>query len=151
MKGMSDMTRMLLAAATCVAALGAVAVPAQAQMFAGYPATGPGFTRVEVGHDGRFARDGFGNCFSSRDVRFRERGEGHDGRGNGEGRHHGGRCGDSFIDYYGGEWALYNNRSFDSDSYNGWWHDRPDRAYPAWMRRNQDCQRPWFSGDTLTC
>jgi hypothetical protein len=58
---------------------------------------------------------------------------------------------DGFGGWYGGEWALYNNRSWESDSYNDWWHDRPDRAYPAWMRRNQDCSRPWYSGDTLTC
>jgi hypothetical protein len=139
---MSDMTRMLLAAA----ALGAMAVPAQAQMMTGYygtPGPGTGFARGSEGHDGRFDRNGRGNCSETHDGRF------HDGRGD---AHRGGsRCGDSFFGYYGGEWALYNNRSFDSDSYNGWWHDRPDRAYPAWMRRNQDCQRPWFSGDTLTC
>jgi hypothetical protein len=58
---------------------------------------------------------------------------------------------DVAMDWYGGEWALYNNRSWAPDSYNDWWHDRPDRAYPAWMRRNQDCQRPWYSGDVLTC
>jgi hypothetical protein len=55
------------------------------------------------------------------------------------------------MDWYGGEWALYNNRSWEPDSYNDWWHDRPDRAYPAWMRRNQDCQRMWYSADTLRC
>src|SRR5437899_48378 len=58
---------------------------------------------------------------------------------------------DVVMDWNGGEWALYNNRSFAPDSYNDWWHDRPDRAYPAWMRRNQDCQRQWFSGNVLTC
>ncbi len=58
---------------------------------------------------------------------------------------------DVLMDWYGGEWALYNNRSWAPDSYNDWWHDRPDRAYPAWMRRNQDCQRQWFSGDILRC
>ena len=58
---------------------------------------------------------------------------------------------DVVLDWYGGEWALYNNRTWESDSYNDWWHDRPDRAYPAWMRRNQDCQRMWFAGDTLRC
>jgi hypothetical protein len=62
------------------------------------------------------------------------------------------RCGgDVVLDTYGGEWALYNNRSFAPDSYNDWWHDRPDRAYPAWMRHNRDCQRQWFSGDVLRC
>jgi hypothetical protein len=55
------------------------------------------------------------------------------------------------MDWYGGEWALYNNRTWEPDSYNDWWHDRPDRAYPAWMRHNQDCQRMWFAGDTLRC
>src|SRR5215218_9709434 len=26
--------------------------------------------------------------------------------------------------YGGGEWALYNNRSWEAESYNDWWHDR---------------------------
>ena len=48
-----------------------------------------------------------------------------------------------------GEWAKYNNRSFESDSFNGWWHDRPDRADPAWMRNNQNmpnCRLYWAGG-----
>lgn len=48
-----------------------------------------------------------------------------------------------------GEWAKYNNQAFQSDSFNGWWHDRPDRAYPAWMRNNQnmpDCRLYWAGG-----
>ena len=58
-------------------------------------------------------------------------------------------------DGFGG-WAYYEgdydaNRSFDPDKWNDWWHDRPDRAYPAWMRRNQDCARVWYSGSELTC
>jgi hypothetical protein len=55
------------------------------------------------------------------------------------------------MDWYGGEWALYNNRSWAPDSYNDWWHENPSRAYPAWMQRNQDCARKWYAGDTLTC
>ncbi len=55
------------------------------------------------------------------------------------------------MDWNGGQWALYNNRSWASDSYNDWWHDNPSRAYPAWMRRNQDCARKWYAGDTLSC
>ena len=43
------------------------------------------------------------------------------------------------------------NRSFDPDKWNDWWHDRPDRAYPRWLSRNQDCARPRYSGDVLTC
>ena len=51
----------------------------------------------------------------------------------------------------GGQWAQYNNQAFKSDSYNDWWHDRPDRAYPAWMRNNQNCARQWYAGNTLRC
>lgn len=51
----------------------------------------------------------------------------------------------------GGEWALYNNQSWQSDGFNDWWHDRPDRAYPAWMRNNQNCARQWYAGSTLRC
>ncbi|MEO8454122.1 MAG: hypothetical protein ABI454_03095 [Sphingomicrobium sp.] len=73
-------------------------------------------------------------------------------RGRGDGRSRRDVCRSELaMDWYGGEWALYNNRSWAPDSYNDWWNDRPDRAYPAWMRRNQDCQRQWFSGDVLRC
>lgn len=51
----------------------------------------------------------------------------------------------------GGEWALYNNRTFEPDSFNGWWHDRPDRAYPRWMSNNQNCERMWWSGGGWRC
>ena len=58
---------------------------------------------------------------------------------------------DVVMDWYGGQWVLYNNRSWDPDSYNDWWHDRPDRAYPAWMRHNEGCTRQWYAADTLRC
>jgi hypothetical protein len=53
--------------------------------------------------------------------------------------------------YTGGEWALYNNRSWESDSYNDWWHDRPARAFPRWMRHNRNCERMYWSGGGWTC
>ena len=62
-----------------------------------------------------------------------------------------GRGGNGGLWVNGGEWARYNNQSFASDGFNGWWHDRPDRAYPAWMRNNQDCSRQWFAGNALRC
>ena len=43
------------------------------------------------------------------------------------------------------------NRSFSPDKWNDWWHERPERAYPRWMSRNQGCERPWYSGDVLVC
>lgn len=66
-----------------------------------------------------------------------------------------GRRGDTVVigdlGYYGGEWALHNNRTFEPDSYNDWWHDRPERSYPRWMSNNQDCQRQWWSGGGWRC
>jgi hypothetical protein len=77
----------------------------------------------------------------------------HDGHGDGDHRHHD-RNGSVFVDgfYDNGAWAYYNNRSFEPDSFNGWWHDDPHRAYPAWVQRNREhCDRMWWSGDTLVC
>ena len=51
--------------------------------------------------------------------------------------------------YYDGDYDA--NRSFDPDKWNDWWHERPERAFPRWMSRNQDCARPWYSGNVLTC
>ena len=74
-------------------------------------------------------------------------------RGHGDG-HHRRHRGDGF----GFGWTGYNdfgdydaNRSFDPDRWNDWWHERPERAFPRWMSRNQDCARKWYSGDVLTC
>jgi hypothetical protein len=52
---------------------------------------------------------------------------------------------------FGGEWARWNNRSWEPSSYNDWWHDRPDRAFPRWMQSNQDCQRQWQGGGVWRC
>ncbi len=74
--------------------------------------------------------------------------------GDGDHRRHHRDDGDVFVGgfYDSGAWAYYNNRSWEQDSFNGWWHDDPDRAYPAWVRRNQQhCDRMWWSGDTLVC
>ena len=58
--------------------------------------------------------------------------------------------------YDDGEWARYNNRSWNSDSYNDWWHDRPDRAYPRWVQEQRmqgTCEpdRMWWSGSGWHC
>ena len=75
----------------------------------------------------------------------------HGGFDGGHGRHI--RVGDGAVFPFGyGYYGDYDaNRSFDPDKWNDWWHDRPDRAYPRWMSRNQDCARPWYSGNVLTC
>ncbi|HEY4070919.1 MAG TPA: hypothetical protein VGM04_05110 [Sphingomicrobium sp.] len=62
---------------------------------------------------------------------------------------------DSYA-YADGEWALYNNRSWAPDSYNDWWHDRPDRAFPRWVQEQRargtcDPSRMWWSGSGWHC
>jgi hypothetical protein len=77
-----------------------------------------------------------------------------DRSGHRSGRHHdrhSDRGFDGPVGWYGGDWAYYNNRSFSSESYNDWWHDRPDRAFPRWMQNNQNCQRLWWSGGGWRC
>ena len=72
----------------------------------------------------------------------------------GHGGNHGRRRGDDIgIWVNGGEWARWNNQTWRSDSFNDWWHDRPDRAYPAWVRNNQMMQncRLYYSGGGWRC
>jgi hypothetical protein len=54
------------------------------------------------------------------------------------------------IGYGSGEWALYNNRTFEPDSYNDWWHERLNRSYPRWMQ-NGSCDRQWWGGGGWRC
>ena len=44
-----------------------------------------------------------------------------------------------------------SDRAFQPDSFNDWWHDRPERAYPAWMARNRNCEREYWSGGGWRC
>lgn len=123
------MTRMLLAAAGAIA----IALPtggAQAQEWSGH--RHGAFVGVPEGSsvERRLRHD----CPGDRRCGFDRRG-----------------TSDVVLDWYGGDWARWNNRTWEANSYNDWWHDRPDRAYPAWMRRNQDCMRRWYAGDTLGC
>jgi len=123
------MRNLLLATATLLAA--AAVPPAQAQSstasaFVGVPSSGGAGVRVHHGFGGDH-RDGH-----HRDGRF------DDGAAIG-------------TWYDGGEWALYNNRSWLPDSYNDWWHDRPDRAFPRWVQNNQNCERVWWSGGGWRC
>ena len=55
--------------------------------------------------------------------------------------------GDTFFPYrdYQGD-TLWR-----SDGFNDWWHDRPDRAFPRWVRHNQPCQRQYWAGGGWRC
>lgn len=61
------------------------------------------------------------------------------------------RVGDGFFYPGYNDFDYDANRSFDPDRWNDWWHERPERAFPRWMARNQGCERPWYSGDVLVC
>lgn len=125
------MRAVLTVAAASIAAIALPASAAVAQSFASGP--GPG-----VSSSGDFG----GFASGPRD------GTGFDGR-----RHRRSR---NVVVIGGGggwndAWALYNNRSFEPDSYNDWWHDRPDRAFPRWMQSNQNCERMWWGGGGWRC
>jgi hypothetical protein len=115
-------------------------VPAQAQqsatMSGGWTARANGGENVRV-HRGQGAHRG------DRDGRWR--GPGHD-RGQNWRRGY-----DNVIVYDGGMWALYNNRSWQSDSYNDWFQDQPNRALPRWVQNNGDCKRIYWAGGGWTC
>ena len=53
--------------------------------------------------------------------------------------------------YRDGNWAYANNRDFEPDSYNGWWHERTERSYPRWLQNNQNCERRWWGGGSWRC
>ena len=118
------MRTLLLAIATL-----AIAVPTSTNA---QSAPGTQFTaRSGSGHHG-----GFGRHEGRRDGR-------HDGRRD---RGHG----DDVV-YYDGYREYQGDSAWKSDSFNDWWHDRPDRAYPRWVTANQNCERKWFAADTLRC
>jgi hypothetical protein len=141
------MNRSLLISA---AALAALIVPAGAQAFDNHSVSSvtvhSGFPNGD--HHWRDHDRGFPNAVSSS-------GSGCDSRGD-RGRH--GRSGRDGLGCsgYGDFWAYYNpdfNRGWDSDSYNDWWHDRPDRAFPRWVQHNESCEpdRMWWSGNGWHC
>jgi hypothetical protein len=133
------------------AALAAITLPAAAapaQQFA----AGPAFQSSAFGGDHRdrhaFPRWGSGD-HRDRGLRC----------GAGDRRHHGDRRHNrrsDACDGIFGPWAYSDqdiNESWRSDSYNDWWHDRPDRAFPRWVRHNRNCEpeRMWWSGEGWHC
>ena len=142
-------TLFLVSAALAAAAI--PSVPAAAQTFSGHNVTiHRGGSLIEDGRrfDRRFPR-GFvsdGRRFDC-DFRRNRRGERDDRR-----RDRVRRDCDVLVGggFYGGEWALYNNRSWEHDSYNDWWHERPWRSYPRWMQSGT-CDRLWWGGGGWQC
>ena len=131
--------RMLLV----LASLGAIAFPstavAQSLVDQGFSVS-VGSGRGDVG---RVRGDAKLQGCENRSGQRGDRGSSHRGRR--------GSCGSTNTWIDAGEWALYNNRSWESDSYNDWWHDQPWRSYPRWVTKNEDCQRQWWSGGGWRC
>ena len=130
------------------AALAIPAAPATAQSLAGAGFTaGPAFASTGSGVTSR----GIGSASSSMTGVTVHHGDRGDWGESGHGRHRGNRDG-GFGGFYPGLRDGYDiNQGWASDSYNDWWHDRPDRAYPRWMSDNQDCKRLWWSGGGWRC
>lgn len=55
------------------------------------------------------------------------------------------------IVYDSGVWALYNNRSWEEDSFNDWFQENESRSLPRWVQNNKDCKRIYWSGGGWTC
>jgi len=136
------MRKMLLATAAAFAAL-AIAGAAQAQRWTDPDFLAAANVTVHRGSSGTLAESSTGPLTGQ----FRQ----HHRDGNGHFR------GDrrSFDDgVFVGPWAYdYQDRTFEPDSYNDWWHDRPDRAYPRWVRHNEGCDpdRMWQGGGAWRC
>ena len=75
------------------------------------------------------------------------RGGGHlDGPGHDRDRRD--RRGDSILIY---DRDYQGDTAWRSGSFNDWWHNRPDRAFPRWMQNNENCERMWWSGGGWRC
>ena len=125
--------RILFAAA--VLAVIAVPAPAAARDRSGSGFAGSVLERGSVRvHRGDFGRGDGGRGDFRRDDRDHDRGDERNG-------------GDVFFAYreYQGD-TLWRPESF-----NDWWHERPNRAYPAWMARNRNCEREYWSGGGWRC
>src|SRR6185312_8467935 len=127
------MHRLLLTAASAAVLIGTSPALAQSLAAAGFSSS-EGGSRIHA----LYGRPAGGNFHG---VRV-HRGHGGDGRFDGAGYYSSG---------YNDPGDYDANLSFDPDKWNDWWHDRPDRAFPRWMTRNQDCARRWYSADVLTC
>jgi hypothetical protein len=115
----------LLGVAASIAGIALPAAPATAQS-----GTAGAFVGVPAHPSDRFS----GSPFVHRDGDRRDR------------RRHNDSNGDVFI----GEWPQQGDTAWRSDSFNDWWHDRPDRAFPRWVQSGK-CERPWWSGNILRC
>jgi hypothetical protein len=134
-EGVNAMRAMMLGSVAALAGLGALASPAAAQRW-----SEPGFVAAAAVTVHRGSDHGATPPRPDRSGDFRS-----------ERRRDRDRDGDFGYVVYSGEWARWNNRSWEPTSYNDWWHDRPDRSLPRWVQGNQGCERQWWSGAGWRC
>jgi len=115
--------RVLLAAAALLAAA-VPAAPAEAQSMAG---------------------SGFISSSGGQSLTNNAR-HGRDGRR--DGRRH--RRGDTIVLDNWGYSDFDGGSAWRHDSFNDWWHERPNRAYPKWVT-DGSCERLWWSGGGWRC
>lgn len=94
---------------------------------------------------------GAGSAFAGKSS-----GSGHAiGTGSGERRHHGDRRRNRGFEggVVYGSWDrdYQGDTAWRPDSFNDWWHERPNRAFPRWMQNNQNCERQWWGGGAWRC
>ena len=107
-------------------------------------------------HAQRLGESGFTGTTTGGHAAVRNRGFGRDDRGRGEWRRDRDRARDRRDRFGRSDFYLpYRDYQGDTlwrpDSFNDWWHERPQRAYPAWMARNKNCERMWWSGGDWRC
>ena len=129
------MRAMLLGLAAPLAAVLVPAAPAQA--------LDPNATQFTAGAAAAVTVHRGGPRHFARDLR---RGD-HDGDRRRDRRRHRGFGDAVFI--YDRDWQ--GDTAWRADSYNDWWHERPWRSYPRWVRSNEECERVWQGGGTWRC
>ena len=130
------MRDVLLGIAASLAAVAIPAVPAAAQDWAASQFTAsPASITVLKGEPARFHGD------FRRDRRDRDR------------RHHDRRRDRGFDDglVFFGDREWQGDTAWRANSYNDWWHERPARSFPRWVRNNEGCERVWWSGGGWRC
>jgi len=70
-----------------------------------------------------------------------------DGDQHSDGRRHGRRS-DAVI-WVDREWQ--GDTAWRPESYNDWWHERPNRSFPRWISNNGRCERIWWGGEGWRC
>ena len=73
----------------------------------------------------------------------------HDRRGHDRFRRDRRRDGDGFV--FLGDREYQGDTAWRANSYNDWWHERPNRSFPRWVQNNENCERQWWSGAGWRC